>query len=98
MLAQGRRVSRRTLGMRVAYESSVEPTTMRQTRVFRDRNNRHVGSGPREDALHRYASHWPAAGCFGLGWPPSDALSWTRPKNCVHDPYSQGARMKADVG
>ena len=42
--AQGRGASPRTLGRRCAYEASVEPKMMRETRVFRDRNGRRVAS------------------------------------------------------
>ena len=75
--AQGRGASPRTLGKRVrvcAHRSSRR--SMRQTRVFRDRNTRRAASSACRVGTRR------AAGCFGLGERRCVALSWARPTSC----------------
>ena len=78
--AQGRGASPRTLGMRVVYETSVEPKTTSTTRVFRDRNTRRVTSGACRVGVKR------TAGCFGLGVPPGESSSWARTDLSIRTP------------
>ena len=85
--AQGRGASPRTLGMRVVYETSVEPKTTSTTRVFRDRNTRRVTSGACRVGVKR------TAGCFGLGDRRCVATCGTRPTTCRR-PCTQGYAAK----